>query len=284
MMAADQTWNCWICGGLTGPAVTAPVAGLLECESCGFWFRPLTQEDVSTNHDDSYFEGYAGVGYVEHSAGREYEANQRLKWLAGSGASSPGRLLEIGSAAGQFVAAAAAAGWQAKGIEGNNTVAEYARSVLAVDVSTGLIEDQDLPEASFDLVVMWHVLEHIPEPLATVRRLVATLKPGGRFAVEVPNAASREAHAMGADWPPTYDPNHVSQFTPASMRRLLVNAGLDVEQLDTVPFRHYTPRRSTQLLWWLASIRRERAVAFGPHPSAHPLLRACARRPDGGDG
>lgn len=281
-MSVDTT-PCWICGGATTPAAPK-IQGLLECTQCGFWFRPMSAEEASDQHDDSYFEDYAGGNYLTQTKSRQHEAALRLEWLASLGARPPGRLLEVGSASGYFVAAAQAAGWQAIGVEVNNTMAEHARSVLGVDVRTGMVEDQDLGADSNDLIVMWHVLEHIPEPLGVVKQLVETLKPGGRFAVEVPNVASLEAKALGARWAHLADPHHLSHFTPESLTRFFQAAGLVVETVDTLPFRHYARHRATKELWKLASLRREHVINPIPHPTGHPLLRACARRPDGAGG
>jgi SAM-dependent methyltransferase len=281
-MTVDQQATCWICGAATRPATGVPVPGLSKCASCHFVFRPVSSDEVGDSHDDAYFDDYSdGRSYLEQEAERRYEAKQRLSWMAVCGVNPPGALLEIGSAAGHFAAAAGEAGWNASGIETNGTVAGYGRTNLGVDVQTGSIEDQSLEDRSYDAVAMWHVLEHIPEPLPTVQRLRAACKSGGHLLLEVPNMSSREAEVMGATWSHWAPHAHVSHFTPPTLRLLLERGGFEVEQIQTVPALVYAPRLATRLMWLAGAIKRERRVISIPHPSRQPLLRACARRPDG---
>ncbi len=284
-MSGERANECWVCGGAVRAAADAPIPGLSECVSCGFVFRPVSHEQITDSHDDAYFDDYSdGRAYLDEEPERRHEADQRVRWLAGCGLTPPGRLLEIGSAAGHFVAAAGEAGWSASGIETNDTVAEHGRAALGVDVRTGFIEDQSLEDGSYDVIAMWHVLEHIPEPLPILQQLWRACKPSGHLMLEVPNRSSREAEVMGADWPHWAPHAHVSHFTPPTLSLLLERSGFEIERAETVPFRVYANKPSTRMKWLAGSIHRERRLLGASHPTRQPLLRVCARRPDAAHG
>src|SRR5208337_4886157 len=89
------------------------------------------------------------------------------------------------------------------------------------------------PEKYFDLVTLWHVLEHMPEPLAALQQVYRLLKPGGRIVIEVPNLASVEAHWLGRHWYHLDVPFHFWHFTPRSLRTMALKAGFQVEAQRT---------------------------------------------------
>ncbi|MGH2829197.1 MAG: class I SAM-dependent methyltransferase, partial [Actinomycetota bacterium] len=102
-----------------------------------------------------------------------------------------------------------------------------------LDVRTGTLAQAGLSGASFDVVCLWDVLEHIPQIddfLSEIRRI---LKPGGLLAVQSPNIASVMARQAGPDWSWLLLPHHVWHFTPSSMRATLERRGFAVERLYT---------------------------------------------------
>jgi hypothetical protein len=112
-------------------------------------------------------------------------------------------------------------------------------------------------------------------------RLRGALAPGGVLAVEVPNGASVRARRDGAGWALLGLPEHVSQFSPASLRALLARSGLELVALDTVPLAHY--RRPVDALHPRHVLARLRLVAevrtpAPSHPWRHELIRALAVR------
>ena len=273
------TLTCWACGAPGArPGERFAPARLHECAACGLAFQAdTTPAGVAGLYDDAYFAGYAGAGY-EDDAQRAHEAARRVAWLRGF-ASPPGRLLELGSAAGHFLAAARAAGWDAAGIEPSAAEGERARDRLGVDVRTGTLEDHDLAPG-LAAVVAWHVLEHIPQPLSTLERVRALLAPGGVVCLEVPNAQSTMARLRRGRWPLLGLPEHVSQFGPASLRALLERAGLRPVALDTIAvYRYFRARQSRdprRIAGRLALSALSRTMPTGRHPTRHELLRAVA--------
>ncbi len=139
-----------------------------------------------------------------------------------------GQLLDVGCGTGRYVAQMAAVGWQAEGIDPSaSAVAAGRRAGLAIQ--EGTLPGTDLPEASFDAVTMWHALEHVPSPAATLLEVRRVLRPGGRFYLTVPRLDSLMARWLGADWIGLDMPRHLTHFTERTLRRHVSAAGLEVK-------------------------------------------------------
>jgi 2-polyprenyl-3-methyl-5-hydroxy-6-metoxy-1,4-benzoquinol methylase len=94
-------------------------------------------------------------------------------------------------------------------------------------VQCGTVPGVRLPEAPFDVVTLLGVLDHIPDPLTTLRTLHAHLARPGVLIASVPNAASAARRAFGENWPGWDLPRHQNHFTPASLDAMLRKAGFD---------------------------------------------------------
>ena len=169
---------------------------------------------------------------------RDAYAAQAARLTESAGA--PGRVLEVGSYVGGFLEAARAAGWRPTGLDVNAAANRFARS-LGFDVVEGDLESYAGPDG-FDAVAIWNCLDQLPEPRDAVRRAHALLRDGGLLAVRVPNgafwAATRPrlggpaaplarallAHNNLLGFPYRHG------FTPASLERLLGDAGFVVER------------------------------------------------------
>lgn len=138
---------------------------------------------------------------------------------------APPRLLDAGCGPGYFVRAARDAGFDACGVEVSRYAVEFAQRELGVDVRHGTVSVPDLPAGSFDVVTMWDVIEHLPEPLAALRAVAGVLRPGGLFMLSTGDYASLVARLSGRHWHLFNLPEHLWFFTPGSLRRLLRRAG-----------------------------------------------------------
>lgn len=270
---------CWACGAIAGGDAAYP--GYSRCAACGLLFAPSRDsEELRRLYNESYFSGYrADGGYDADQRQRAHEAAVRLKIVGRLGAA--GRVLEIGSAGGYFLAALQGAGYTAMGVEPAAEIAQSARERFGVDVFTGVLDEAPIDDESLDIACGWHVLEHIRDPLTVVQRLARALRLGGHVLFEVPNIASVKARREGAGWAPLEPTHHVSNFTPEALEALLARGGFTEIRSETVSFLTYLPRAT--LLWprSAAGLVKEALVTrrpLRPHPEHHELLRVVATR------
>ncbi|MHC4879831.1 MAG: class I SAM-dependent methyltransferase [Planctomycetota bacterium] len=141
-----------------------------------------------------------------------------------------GRAVELGCATGRFLEKLRDAGWQACGIELATAAADEARR-RGFEIHTGTLEDAEFAEESFDAACAWMVIEHVPDPRGTLTEIARVLRPDGWLAFSVPNAACWERLLFRSCWYVWEPPRHLQHFTPASIRRLLTDAGFDRIQI-----------------------------------------------------
>lgn len=147
-----------------------------------------------------------------------------------------GRLLDVGSGDGAFVHHMATHGWDATGLDFSPAASELAaRRGLRGRYLMGSLADHDLPQGSFDAVTMWQVLEHIGEPVATLRRAHALLRPGGLLVASVPNIDGLSAALTRERWWGLDVPRHLVHYTPSTLGRVIAESGLDV-----IDVRHFS--------------------------------------------
>ena len=101
-----------------------------------------------------------------------------------------GRILDIGSAWGFFLHVCRQRGWDAWGVDPARVESEYARRRFGLPVVTGALADARFPSDSFDVVTLWHVLEHLPDPVIELNEIRRVLKPGGLLVISVPTTRS----------------------------------------------------------------------------------------------
>ena len=146
----------------------------------------------------------------------------------------PGRVLDVGAGDGLRLAALRADGWESWLMEPRADIAAETAEALGLPpdrVIVSYAEDADLPAASFDLVVMDHVVEHLSDPRAVLDAIAGWLKPGGRLLITCPNYGSLEARLFGRSWIGLDMPRHLNHFGTGSLRRLAADSGLELEDL-----------------------------------------------------
>jgi SAM-dependent methyltransferase len=221
------------------------------CRACGTASQPPPAIDA-----------YWGQGIVPSSAQMETWAGRGRQWAALVGA-EPGRLLDVGCGFGHFVAWAHERGWDAWGLEPDPWARE---SSVAPGRIVGEMGELDEP---FDLITMFDVLEHVPDPVAEAEALRARLRPGGRLLVGCPSFASLRLvwRFLARDqerflrWVRPHE--HVSQFTAEGLRLVLVRAGFDRVE----PLRPPLATQSNPVLDTAA--RRLPRLRPGMYASAH---------------
>ena len=228
---------CCLCGHERGAAVfRAHGCTLWECARCGLL---AVKPQPSGRAQDAF---YQRPGYREAACGRGPVRDPRRlsRHLALVNRLGRGRLLDVGCGEGAFLHRAAHAGWEVLGVERSRQAAAYARRMHGLPVVCG--DEATLPADAgpFDVVTMFDVIEHLPDPLATLRRLAGALRPGGRLVVSTPNAAGASprltywlfCRTLGA-WDHATPPGHLFQFTTRTLRALVERAGFECRSATT---------------------------------------------------
>ncbi|RQP25722.1 class I SAM-dependent methyltransferase [Piscinibacter terrae] len=133
-------------------------------------------------------------------------------------------LLDVGCGDGGFLRVARALGYQARGIEFDPVAAATAQRE-GFEVFVGGVDDAPLPDAGLAQVSLSHVIEHLHDPVAALRRLHQALRPGGRIWLQTPNIDSRGAERFGVAWRGLEAPRHLVMFNAASLMTALRHAG-----------------------------------------------------------
>ncbi len=169
---------------------------LVRCRRCGLqYLNPRLKADV-------VLEGY-GAGsdetFISQAAGRERTFAKSLKFIE-KFRPQRGRLLDVGTAGGSFMTVAKQAGWDVAGCEPNRWLCEWGNKHYGLKIVPGTIFDMKLPDAAFDVVTLWDVLEHTPDPKAVLKECARVLKPSGLLVVNYPDIHSSIACLMGRRW------------------------------------------------------------------------------------
>jgi SAM-dependent methyltransferase len=180
----------------------------------------------------------------------------------------PAQTLELGSGHGGFVALMRWAGFDGTGLELSPSLVEYAKATFGVPMITGKIEDQKLEPRSLDVILHFDVLEHLPDPLSTMRHSFELLKPDGLMILQTPRFPSdrsyaemvREQHGFLEQFKPA---EHLYMFSESSIRRFFSDLG--------APFIYFEPAIFYRYDMFVVASPRER-VAHSVEQATEALL------------
>ena len=181
-----------------------------------------------------------------------------------------GRLLDFGCGGGSFIARMAEQGWQVIGLDASVGAVRKIQEELGLKALVGTLPHPELSAGSFDVVTMWHSLEHVHEPLRILREAYQLLVPGGRLLIAVPNIDGWPFRWFGRSWFGLDVPRHLTHFTPASLRLMLECSGFRVDQLRML--RHSDWLRSSARL----AVRQGRSSFWARLLTWKPAARLVA--------
>jgi 2-polyprenyl-3-methyl-5-hydroxy-6-metoxy-1,4-benzoquinol methylase len=216
---------------------------LVRCASCDLVY-------VSPTFDEAHYKAvYASpeyqdivrdLGIKSHEYRVERFGRERVALMAQHLTTTTPRYLDVGCSTGFVVEAARDAGWDAAGIDLNPSAVEFGRS-RGLDLRAVALEDVDVDAGGVDAVSLFDVLEHLPDPVHTLRACIRLLRPGGIVFLYVPNYDSASRLLMGKDAHFIWPTHHLNYYTPATIRDLMAREGLDTvyvatEGLDIVDY------------------------------------------------
>jgi 2-polyprenyl-3-methyl-5-hydroxy-6-metoxy-1,4-benzoquinol methylase len=196
---------------------------LVQCRNCGLqYLNPRLKSDLILT---GYSAG-ADETFISQNSAREQTFAKSLDMIEKF---RPGRckLLDIGTAGGAFLGVAARRGWDVMGCEPNYWMADWGSRHYGIRITPGTVFDMKLEESSLDVVTLWDVLEHTPDPKAVLLECRRVLKPGGLLIVNYPNIDSMISRLMGRKWVFLLSV-HLYYFSPSSMQRIFDETGFQV--------------------------------------------------------
>ncbi len=253
-----------------------PVFAVVRCERCGLARTdppPFEDDRSAAIHQELPFEA---VATREAEWRRFFAPLLDAAWRHRPG----GRFLDVGCGAGLTVKMAAERGYDAHGVEINARSAAYARDVLGLAVVHADLAGAGFAPASFDVVLLSHVLEHLSDPAAVFADIRSVLRPDGIVVVEVPNMAGLVVPLLGRRWPGWAPYMHVWQFTPATLVDALGRVGfaaVEVRARDNMEFG--TPRGMLKRAVRATAFRAAERLAAALNRSDKVL---CVARPAAG--
>ena len=202
---------------------------VISQESSLIFVDPVPFDDTEEFYRNDYREQYKGVtspkGKHVFRAGRNAlirfrKINELIDFH--------GSVLDAGSSSGEFVYLLKSRGFSAMGLEANEGYAKFSKNELAIDVSIEPFSEFS-HDRKFDVITMFHVLEHIENPLNDLGHLIKFLKPGGHLIIEVPNILYKNM-AFRNKW----HPGHLFSYCKISLQDLAVKLGLKVIFCDSI--------------------------------------------------
>jgi 2-polyprenyl-3-methyl-5-hydroxy-6-metoxy-1,4-benzoquinol methylase len=212
---------------------------VVECDSCGFHFtNPIPEPDKIGEY-------YKSEEYISHSSNKKGVINflyntvrgitlkEKVKWIQNV---TDGKcLLDIGSGTGHFLKAANENGFNGTGLEPDADARDFAHKNNQVR-SSSQQELYNIDDNSFDVITMWHVLEHVYDLRKDLKRIEEILRSNGKLFIAVPNMNSYDARYYKEFWAAYDVPRHLYHFKQNDISRLLMDFGFDLKKV--IPMKY----------------------------------------------
>lgn len=267
-----QEVRCNLCrGSAADPVLPFDGTAIVRCRECGLLYinpRP-TDGRLAEIYNDSYFRCAEGPYYRDYFAERSWRTAEFRRLLRKIGRyEPPGRLLDVGAAAGYLLDAARDAGWKTVGVELSERASAFAREELGLDVRTGHLPEVELEGGAFDVVTMIDVIEHTVDPRTNLLAAHRCLRDGGLLVISTPNIDSLGFRIFGRGFVFIAPEVHLWYFGPRTLGRLLEETGFRMVRIEYPYFD--TPYFNRRELWNLVKRLAQRTWYGGHHviPSA----------------
>jgi len=221
--------DCILCGGSDFSPVLVSNINLIKCRNCGLvCVFPLPSEDEVMS--------FYSIGKIEIPTSADEKNNRRFLKLIEE-FRSPGRLIDIGAWYGDFLVVAKKRGWTVAGVEPNPKACEFVNSKYGIKMLNGTIKDAlaSFGNGSFDVVTMFHVIEHIANPIDYILDVSKILKRGeGLLVIRTPNINAILFSILGRHWGHLALPAHLYFYSPSTLKILLEKCGFKILHSSTL--------------------------------------------------
>ena len=237
---------------------------ILECKECGLLYttpRPNKDEIGRYYKSEEYYSHQENKeGFIPKVYEKVKSVNLKNKYGIATEGKEKGKALDIGCGVGDFLHTMEQHGWDCTGVEPS----EDAKAIAKKKIKGQLLsseEQENLHDSSFDVITMWHVLEHVDDIRWQIQQLYRLCKPGGRIIIALPNYKSYDGQYYKAEWAAYDVPRHLNHFNKETQIKILEESGL----------RHV----KTEKLVWDAYYISYMSEKYRKH--SIPLLRGAFR-------
>lgn len=210
---------------------------MVKCKDCGLvYMDPRHNKDnLIKFYNESYYAGDADYSYADerlNSKSNSIIYKKRLSVIESYLKNKNGdkKILDIGCSFGGFLVAAREKGWETYGIEMSKYSANYAVNENKLNVQNASIENTDLIDNFYNAVNMVEVIEHLTDPLGSLKKIYESLRPNGVLLIQTANANSLKAKISGSRWE-YFLPGHLYCFSRKTLVRMLEKVGFQIEKI-----------------------------------------------------
>lgn len=237
---------------------------ILECKECGLLYttpRPNKDEIGRYYNSEEYYSHQENKeGFIPKVYEKVKSVNHKNKYGIATEGKEKGKALDIGCGVGDFLHTMEQHGWDCTGVEPSEDAKVIAKKRIKGQLLSSE-EQENLPDSSFDIITMWHVLEHVDDIRWQIQQLHRLCKPGGRIIIALPNYKSYDGQYYKAEWAAYDVPRHLNHFNKETLIKILEESGL----------RHV----KTEKLVWDAYYISYMSEKYRKH--SIPLLRGAFR-------
>ncbi len=248
---------------------------ICECLNCGLLYtmpRPKKEKMGEYYKSNEYYSHQENKkGFIPKVYEKVKKTNLKYKYKLATRGLDIGKMLDIGSGVGDFLHTAESHGWQCIGVEPS----EDAKNIARQRTKANLIESaeiENLPDQMFDVITMWHVLEHIDNLRWQVEQLQRLIKPKGRIVIALPNYKSYDGQYYKEKWAAYDVPRHLNHFNRTTIVKIFNTKGLRLISTDKLKWDayyisymseqyklHQFPLLRGALRGWLSNIKARRS-------------------------
>ena len=215
---------------------------ICECLNCGLLYtmpRPDKDKIGAYYKSEAYYSHQENKkGFIPKVYERVKSINLKHKYRLATNGMQPGKLLDIGCGVGDFLHTAEMHGWECIGVEPSEDAKTIAQKRMKGTIITSE-ELESFSDGAFDVITMWHVLEHVDDLKWQVAQLQRLVKPSGRVVIAVPNYKSYDGQFYKEHWAAYDVPRHLNHFNRITLSKIFKTSGLELVKMDKLKWDAY---------------------------------------------
>ena len=215
---------------------------ICECLNCGLLYtmpRPNKEKIGEYYKSEEYYSHQENKsGFIPKLYEKIKSINLRNKYKMATQGKTVGKLLDIGCGVGDFIHTAELKGWECLGVEPS----EDAKNIAKTRIKANIVNSKELeqmPDESFEVITMWHVLEHVDNLKWQIEQLERLIKENGRIVIAVPNYKSYDGQFYKNLWAAYDVPRHLSHFDKKTITKIFKSKDLELKKVDKLIWDAY---------------------------------------------